>query len=89
MPDCPMRSNTKKQPSIQCRVCGTISISKIENNFLSTNPTTLILSTLVSEFRQRILIWEKNLAGGGGGGGGCECGREWCQQSRLVGIPHI
>ena len=50
MPDCPMRSNTKKQPSIQCRVCGTISISKIENNFLSTNPTTLILSTLVSEF---------------------------------------
>ena len=40
----------KKQPSIQCRVCGTINISKNENNFLSTNQTTLILSTLVSEF---------------------------------------
>ena len=40
----------KKQPSIQCRVCGTINISKNENNFLSTSPTTLILSNLVSKF---------------------------------------
>ena len=28
----------------------TINISKYVNNFLSTNPTTLILSSLVSEF---------------------------------------
>ena len=41
---------TKKQPSIQCRACGTINISKNVNNFLSTNPSTLILSSLVSEF---------------------------------------
>ena len=40
----------KKQPSIQCRACGTINISKNVNNFLSTNPTTLILSSPVSEF---------------------------------------
>ena len=40
----------KKQPSIQCRACGTVNISKNVNNFLSTNPTTLILSSLVSEF---------------------------------------
>ena len=30
---------------------------KILNNFWSTNPTTLILSCLVSEFWQRIHIW--------------------------------
>ena len=35
---------------LQCRVCCTINISKHEDNFLSTNPKTLILSTLVSEF---------------------------------------
>ena len=29
---------------------GTINISKNVNNLLSTNPTTLILSSLVSEF---------------------------------------
>ena len=40
----------KNQPSIQCRACGTINISKNVNNFLSINPTTLILSSLVSEF---------------------------------------
>ena len=41
----------KNQPSTQCRACGTINISKYVNNkFLSTNPTTLILSSLVSEF---------------------------------------
>ena len=40
----------RKQPSTQCRACGTINISKYVNNFLSTNPTTLILSSLVSEF---------------------------------------
>ena len=45
-----MRLNTKKQPFIQCRACGTIKFSKNVNNFLSTNPTTLILSSLVSEF---------------------------------------
>ena len=50
-----------------------------------TSPTTLILSTLVSEFWQRIQMWEIMLMGGGG----LECGREWCQQSRLVGIPYI
>ena len=26
-----------------CRACGTIKISKYDNNFLSTNPTTFIL----------------------------------------------
>ena len=34
----------------QCRACGTINISKYINIFLSTNPTTFILSSLVSEF---------------------------------------
>ena len=33
----------------QCRACGTINISKYMNNFLSTNPTTLIVSSLASE----------------------------------------
>ena len=42
--------NTKKQLSTQCRACGTINISKYVNIFLSTNPTTFILSSLVSEF---------------------------------------
>ena len=36
--------------STQCRACGIINISKYVNNFLSTNPTTLILNALVSEF---------------------------------------
>ena len=38
------------QLSTQCRACGTINISKYVNIFLSTNPTTFILSSLVSEF---------------------------------------
>ena len=42
--------NTKMQLSTQC----TINISKYVNIFLSTNPTTFILSSLVSEFCQRI-----------------------------------
>ena len=42
--------NTKMQQSTQCRACGTINISKYVNNFLRTNPTTLILSSLVCEF---------------------------------------
>ena len=46
--------NTKMQLSTQCRACGTITISKYVNIFLSTNPTTFILSSLVSEFCQRI-----------------------------------
>ena len=46
--------NTKMQLSTQCRACGTINISKYVNIFLSTNPTTFILSSVVSEFRQRI-----------------------------------
>ena len=46
--------NTKMQLSTQCRACGTINISKYVNIFLSTNPTTVILSSLVSEFCQRI-----------------------------------
>ena len=45
---------TKMQLSTQCRACGTINISKYLNIFLSTNPTTFILSSLVSEFCQRI-----------------------------------
>ena len=46
--------NTEMQPSTQCRACGTINIPKYVNIFLSTNPTTFILSSLVSEFCQRI-----------------------------------
>ena len=42
--------NTIMQLSTHCRACGTINISKYVNNFLSTNPTTFILSSLVSEF---------------------------------------
>ena len=41
------------QLSSQCRACGTINISKDVNNFLSTNPTTVILSSLSSEFCQK------------------------------------
>ena len=46
--------NTKMQLSTQCRACCPINISKYVNIFLSTNTTTFILSTLVSEFCQRI-----------------------------------
>ena len=46
--------NTKMHLSTQCRACGTINISKNVNISLSTNPTTIILSSLVSEFCQRI-----------------------------------
>ena len=42
---------TKMQLSTQCRACGPINISKYVNIFLSTN---IILSSLVSEFCQRI-----------------------------------
>ena len=45
---------TKMQLSTQCRACGTINISKYVNIFLSTNPTTFILSSLVRAFCQRI-----------------------------------
>ena len=41
---------TKMQLSTQCRACGTINISKYVNNFLSTNPTTFTLNSLVSEY---------------------------------------
>ena len=44
--------NTKMQLSTQCTACGTINISKYVNIFLSTNPTTFILSSLVL-FKQR------------------------------------
>ena len=47
--------NTKMQQSTQCRACGTINISKSVNIFLSTTPTTFILTSLVSEFCQRYL----------------------------------
>ena len=40
----------KKKLSSQCKACGIINILKYVNNFLSTNITTLILSSLVSEF---------------------------------------
>ena len=42
--------NIKMQPSTQCSACGIINISKYVNYFLSTNSTTFILSSLVSEF---------------------------------------
>ena len=37
------RGKIQKRNSIQCRACGTINISKNIDNFLSTNPTTIIL----------------------------------------------
>ena len=46
--------NTKMQLSTQCSACGTINISKYVTIFLSTNPTSFILSSPVSEFCQRI-----------------------------------
>ena len=46
--------NTKMQLSTHCRACGPINISKYVNIFLSTNTTTFILNSLVSEFCQRI-----------------------------------
>ena len=46
--------HTKMQQSTQCRACGIINISKYINIFFSTNPTTFILTSLVSEFCQRI-----------------------------------
>ena len=46
--------NTKMQLSTQCRACGTINISAYVNIFLSTKSTTFILSSLVSDFCQRI-----------------------------------
>ena len=42
--------NTKMHLSTQCRACGTINISKHVNNFLNTNPTTFLLSSLVRKF---------------------------------------
>ena len=42
--------NTKMQQSTQCRACGTINISKHVNIFLSTNPTTFILTSLEVNF---------------------------------------
>ena len=38
------------QLSTHCRACGTINISIYVNNFLNTNPTTLILSSLEVNF---------------------------------------
>ena len=56
------------QPTTKCTACGIINISKYVNNFLRTNRTTLILSSLVSEFDQESKS-EFFLLGGGGGGG--------------------
>ena len=50
--------NTKMQPSAQCRACGTINMSKYVNNFLSTNPTTFILSSLDKEFKSEFSMPE-------------------------------
>ena len=38
----------------QCWACGTINISNYKNNFLMTNPITVILSSLVRKIWQRI-----------------------------------
>ena len=44
----------KKKKKVKCKkatmACGMINISNYVNNFLSTNPTTLIFSSLESEF---------------------------------------
>ena len=54
------------QLSTQCRACGIINISKYVNNFLSTNPSTLILSSLVGNFDKES---KSDFFCGGGGGG--------------------
>ena len=58
------------------------------DNFLSTNPTTLILSSLVSEFWQRIQIWKEKKCGfegvcAGEGGEEVEGTLELKQETRL------
>ena len=53
------------QLSTQCRACGTINFLKYVNNFLSTNHTTLILTSLV-----RIMTKNPNLIFFNWGGGG-------------------
>ena len=42
--------NTKMQLSSHCRACRIINILKYINKFLSTNPTSVIWTSLVSEF---------------------------------------
>ena len=57
------------QLSTQCRSCGTINITKYVNNFLSTKPTTLILSFLVSELTKNPNLPFFFLGGGCGDSG--------------------
>ena len=61
-----------KQPSTHCRAYGTINISKYVNNFLSTKPKTLILSSLVNFDKESKsdFFWGGGRGGVGGGGGG-------------------
>ena len=60
-----------KQPSTHCRAYGTINISKYVNNFLSTKPKTLILSSLVNFDKESKsdFFWGGGRGGVGGGGG--------------------
>ena len=60
-----------------CQACDTINISKCVDNCLSINPTTLILSSLVSEkvnfdkeSKSEKHFFFRGRSGGGGGGGG-------------------
>ena len=63
-----------KNSSTQCIACDIINISKYVNKIFITNPTTLILSSLVSEFDKKstsdFFFFFFFLGGGGGGSGG-------------------
>ena len=79
--------NTKMQLSTQCRASGTINISKYANIFLSTNPTTFILSSLVSEFDKEsksfFFFFFFFFLGGGGEGGAGDQGPLFCSKLLL------
>ena len=85
---CKMRLNSKMQLSTQCRASGAINISKNVNNFLSTNPSTFILSSLVSEIDKEsnsecfcCCCWGDR--GGGGGGQGALKPKQYARRCQM------
>ena len=52
------KKKKKKNTSTRCRACGTIHISKFVNNVLSTNPTTVILSSLFLTKNPNLFFFE-------------------------------
>ena len=73
------------QLSTQCRACSTINTLEYVNNFLSTNPLTLILSSQVREFDKEpksekiIFSFCVCVCVCGGGGGSCTETKTLCQ----------